>query len=182
MRHVLHPHPNFPCAAVSAITVDVSRGAAGNLLLHYYISGDASLVVPSLLSPATGRRADELWQHTCFEAFVKPVGGDAYWEFNVVPTWDWQVYALSGYRTGRHPAEDVSEPSVAGRTGRNSWELRARLPLGGVVPNDVPWRIGLCAVIEDKDGAISYWALQHAPDKPDFHHDSAFALELAVTP
>jgi hypothetical protein len=40
-------------------------------------------------------------------------------------------------------------------------------------------RIGLSAVIEGKDGALSYWALRHAPGKPDFHHRRAFALELA---
>lgn len=182
MRHVLHPHPDFSCTAVSGIAVDVSRGAAGGLLVHYYISGDSGLVVPSLLSPATRQRADELWRHTCFEAFVKPAGGEAYWEFNVVPSWDWQVYALSGYRAGRRPAEDIGTPSVEGRYGRDRWELRAHWALAGIVPDNGLWRIGLCAVIEDKDGAISYWALQHPPGQPDFHHASAFALELAVTP
>jgi hypothetical protein len=181
MRHVLHPHPDFPCAAVSAIAVDVSRGITGNLLVHYYISGDASLVVPSLLSSATRQRADELWQHTCFEAFVKPAGSEAYWEFNVAPTCDWQVYALSGYRAGRTPVEAIGTPSAEGRYGRESWELRAHWALGGTVPSNVPWRLGLCAVIEDTGGALSYWALQHPPGKPDFHHDSAFALDLAVT-
>jgi hypothetical protein len=33
-------------------------------------------------------------------------------------------------------------------------------------------------VIEEIDGALSYWALRHAPGKPDFHHRDAFALEL----
>ena len=39
-------------------------------------------------------------------------------------------------------------------------------------------RIGLSAVIEEEDGTISYWALRHAPGKPDFHHPDAFAMEL----
>ena len=39
-------------------------------------------------------------------------------------------------------------------------------------------RIGLSAVIEEADGSLSYWALRHAPGKPDFHHQDAFALEL----
>ena len=34
------------------------------------------------------------------------------------------------------------------------------------------------AVIEENDGRLSYWALRHAPGKPDFHHPEAFALEL----
>ena len=39
--------------------------------------------------------------------------------------------------------------------------------------------MGLCAVIEEKDGTKSYWALAHPPgDKPDFHDPACFALEL----
>jgi hypothetical protein len=39
-------------------------------------------------------------------------------------------------------------------------------------------RIGLSAVIEDVDGGLSYWALAHPSDKPDFHHPDSFALTL----
>jgi hypothetical protein len=31
-------------------------------------------------------RADRLWEHTCFEAFVAPAGGATYWELNPRPT------------------------------------------------------------------------------------------------
>jgi hypothetical protein len=34
-------------------------------------------------------------------------------------------------------------------------------------------------VIEEKNGALSYWALRHPAGKPDFHRRSAFAMELA---
>jgi hypothetical protein len=181
MRYNLQPHPNSPCTAVSGIEVEILRARTGNLLVHYYVTGGADLIVPSPRAPSTQRRADELWQHTCFEAFVKPAGGEAYWEFNVAPTWDWQAYALSGYRAGRRPADAIAQPMTENRCGGTPWELRAHWALADVVPNDVPWHVGLAAVIEDKDGAISYWALAHAPDKPDFHHASAFALELPVT-
>lgn len=46
------------------------------------------------------------------------------------------------------------------------------------LPADAPWRLGLSAVIEETSGAKSYWALAHAPGKPDFHHPDAFALDL----
>ena len=41
-------------------------------------------------------------------------------------------------------------------------------------------QIGLSAIIEDREGSLSYWALKHAPDKPDFHSAVAFALNLSV--
>ena len=39
-------------------------------------------------------------------------------------------------------------------------------------------QLGLAAVIESADGALSYWALRHPPGEPDFHHRDAFALAL----
>lgn len=41
-----------------------------------------------------------------------------------------------------------------------------------------PWDIALSAVIEEKDGTKSYWALHHPPGAPDFHHPDCFALTL----
>jgi hypothetical protein len=38
--------------------------------------------------------------------------------------------------------------------------------------------MGLSAVVKEASGALTYWALRHAPGKPDFHHSEAFALEL----
>lgn len=41
-----------------------------------------------------------------------------------------------------------------------------------------PWLASLSAVIEERHGAKSYWALAHGSDKPDFHHPDSFVLEL----
>jgi hypothetical protein len=40
--------------------------------------------------------------------------------------------------------------------------------------------LGFTAVIEDRDGRLSYWALRHPPGKPDFHHADSFALKLSL--
>jgi hypothetical protein len=39
-------------------------------------------------------------------------------------------------------------------------------------------KLALTTVIEDDSGTLSYWALKHAPGKPDFHHPDGFVLEL----
>ena len=39
-------------------------------------------------------------------------------------------------------------------------------------------RLGLAAVIEDKARVLSYWALKHPAEKPDFHHAGSFVVEL----
>jgi hypothetical protein len=38
--------------------------------------------------------------------------------------------------------------------------------------------MGLAAVIEEAGGTLSYWALAHSEDKPDFHASACFAAAL----
>jgi hypothetical protein len=47
------------------------------------------------------------------------------------------------------------------------------------VEADARWELGLSAVLEEKDGTKTYWALEHPSDKPDFHHAACFATRLA---
>lgn len=41
------------------------------------------------------------------------------------------------------------------------------------------WALGLSAVIEQSDGALSYWALAHPRPQPDFHHRGGWAARLS---
>jgi hypothetical protein len=47
-----------------------------------------------------------------------------------------------------------------------------------VPAGEADWEVGLSAVIEAADGALSYWALRHPAGRPDFHHPDCFALDL----
>ena len=40
-------------------------------------------------------------------------------------------------------------------------------------------RLGLTAVVEDRTQGLSYWALKHAAEKPDFHRAESFQVALA---
>ena len=117
---------------------------------------------------------DGLWRRTCFEAFIRAGSGGGYDEFNLSPSGQWAAYSFSGYRAGMASA-DVAALAIGFRAEAGGCELRARLPL----PGEGPWRLGLCAVIEDIRGDRSYWALAHPPGQADFHHPDAFALEIA---
>jgi len=37
----------------------------------------------------------------------------------------------------------------------------------------------LTAVIETQDGNLSYWALHHPAERPDFHRNAGWTAELA---
>jgi hypothetical protein len=166
----LERHPASPCAALRGIQATVRRNADGGLDVTYRIEGDLDRVrIPPARPPRTGER---LWQHTCCELFVADAAGPGYQEFNFSPSGEWAAFRFTGYREGA--SFSAPDPNIAiARTARTV-ELTAQIELN----QRGKLRIGLSAVIEEIDGALSYWALRHAPGKPDFHHGDAFALEL----
>ena len=119
------------------------------------------------------KRADDLWQTTCFEAFLRRPGEQDYREWNFAPSTEWAAYDFTDYR------ERAGDPEVAApyiRVEDNfTW-----LALGATISIDaVDWQFGLSAVLEEKDGTKSYWALAHPADQPDFHHPDCFTARLA---
>jgi hypothetical protein len=175
MRLALIPHPDTPPAGALGLEVEVRRGPHG-LELRYLVTGAIDDL--RLPSPAVPQRTDELWKHTCFEAFVRRSDG-GYYEFNFAPSSQWAAYGFSGYREGMAEA-DVDAPRIAAHAEDGLYEVRVSVELDRLpgLPADGVWEIGLTAVIEDTDGAKSYWALRHPPGRPDFHHRDGFALEL----
>jgi hypothetical protein len=122
-------------------------------------------------------RSDELWLHTCFEAFVGSSSGEAYYEFNFAPSTQWAAYRFDGYRRGMCAAHEISAPIIEVRSNSDSYTLQASLELDRLsdLTREASWRLGLSALIEDRSGRKSYWALAHPPGKPDFHHMDCFA-------
>jgi hypothetical protein len=174
MRHTLLLHPDSHCAAATRIEADIARPRAGSLILSYVVSGRTSdLRLPPVVAAA---RADALWRHTCFEAFVRPSTGPAYYEFNFSPSTQWAAYQFSGYRSGMHVATEISAPRIEARSSAATYTLQAALEFDEL---SSPLHLGLSAVLEETNGRKSYWALAHPPGKPDFHHADCFALELS---
>jgi hypothetical protein len=175
MRHTLRLHPDLLSAAATRIEVDVARPRPGSLILSYVVSGRIGDVrMPPVMASA---RADELWRHTCFEAFVRPSAGPGYYEFNFSPSTQWAVYQFSAYRSGMRVATEISAPQIEVRSRGESYTLQAALEFDGL--SYPSWRLGLSAVLEETNGRKSYWALAHPPGEADFHHSDCFALEFS---
>ena len=167
-------HPQSPSQSISAIDVLVEESKTGSLMLAFSLLGDISgLRIPESRSP---RRAEHLWQHTCFEVFVMEGEGAEYREFNFSPSGEWAAYAFLGYRNGGVLEQELS-PGIVVRKGMDRLELGAEISRD-LLPHGRPLKLGLSAVVEDVDGILSYWALRHPSGKPDFHHADAFALQL----
>ena len=176
MRLALRLHPDSLCLAATRIDVDVARSPAGSLLLSYVVTGK---IGDLRLPPGTAAaRTDELWRHTCFEVFVRPAPGEAYYEFNFAPSTQWAAYRFDRYRSGMRAAAEIGAPRIDVQPAAGRYTLQAALDLPRL-PRDAAWRLGLAAVIEEASGRKSYWALAHPPGQPDFHHSDCFACEFS---
>jgi hypothetical protein len=175
MRLALKLHPDSTSAAASSVEVEVTRPQESALLLSYVVIGKTSgLRLPSIVTPA---RPDELWRHTCFEAFLSVAPGAGYYEFNFSPSTQWAAYHFSNYREGMATFE-IDRPKIEVISSAETFTLRASLDLK-YLNLDRAARLGLSAVIEQTNGNKSYWALAHAPGKPDFHRANCFTHELS---
>jgi hypothetical protein len=173
----LRCHPSTRPEMVRDIQVLVRRSASAELQMTFRLDGD----IPRILVPSPGvpRIATQLWHHTCFEAFIAVQGQPAYHEFNFSPSGEWAVYAFCSYRNGGPLANKMMSPYIAVRSTGSRLELDTLVRLDGLsaIHPRASLRIGLSAVIEASDG-LSYWALRHSADRPDFHEADGFALLL----
>jgi len=167
-------HPRTPGAAVRGVRAAAARTPQGLLGLRYRIEADLErLRIAPASTPAPGER---LWEHLCCEVFVAPdsarAGAGAYREFNFSPSGEWAAFEFQRYREGAPLA--VPDPGIAVRRDGQALELSASVEVQAA-----KLRVALCVVIEELDGALSYWALAHPAPRPDFHHPDGFALEIA---
>jgi len=148
------------------------------LSLSYVLTGPIDRL--RLPEARAAERTDGLWQHTCFEAFVALAGEPAYYEFNFSPSTQWAAYRLASYREGMIPALEVAPPGIRVHREPTSMQLAATVALGGLatLAGPGPLRLALAAVVESESGTLSYWALAHPREQPDFHHPDSFTIVL----
>jgi hypothetical protein len=179
MRQALRLHPDSLCFAATHIEVDVVRPRASLLVLSYFVTGKIDdLRIPPVTAAG---RTDKLWRHTCFEAFIRASPRTAYYEFNFAPSTQWAAYQFSSYRSGMRVVTEVNAPQIEVQSGPACYTLQASLELDRLLslPRDDIWHLGLSALIEERSGRKSYWALAHPPGKADFHHSDCFAHEFS---
>ena len=127
---------------------------------------------------AAPRRKDRLWEETCLELFLGMEDSGRYWEFNLSPAGNWNVYRFSGYREGMR--EETAIPSLPFdvRVGPDSLELSMELYVGAILPAEETLRIGVAAVVKAVDGCTIHLALSHPGPRPDFHQITGFTLRI----
>ena len=166
---------------VRGIDARVQLGETGIILFQYVLRAEISSLRIAPAQPA--ERADGLWRHTCFEAFLMAPGAVGYYELNFAPSRQWAVCRFDAYREGMSATRLGAPPEISVRRCDDRLELDAAVSLRDLIALQGAPRlqIALSAVVETESGTLSYWALKHAPGKPDFHNPVCFVLELAMS-
>lgn len=144
----------------------------------FRLQGDlkAIAIPPPAKLPA---RRHQLWENTCLECFVAAESSQAYWEFNLSPTGDWNAYRFDGYRRGMREEKAIPELIVDIQRTPSRLCLGCMLDIVGLGLDRQTLVMGFAAVIRSGDGRNTYWAAAHPGPKPDFHRREAFILKAA---
>ncbi|MFQ6537377.1 MULTISPECIES: DOMON-like domain-containing protein [Aphanothece] len=181
LGHTVRLHPFAPADPATSATASVAtsvtasislerpagRGPVLRLAFRLSWPDATALRLPPPADPP-GRR-DGLWEHTCLECFLAAADEPAYWEINLSPGGDWNVYRLEAYRQGLQPDADYPALPFTCRRSAAELEMALHCPLPAALHGVDALVWNPTAVLEASDGSLSYWAPRHASAAPDFH-------------
>ena len=171
----LQPFPGDSLLPEIEIGGKIDR-SGGRLVIDYQLIGELTQV--KIAHPALPTRKFHLWEATCFEFFVGIPGDRNYWEFNLSPSGDWNVFHLNDYRQGlRDELEFTSLPFKVDQQA-NSLSLALEFDLGKIISIDQKIEVSITTVIKADRGEMSYWALNHAGSEADFHQRDSFIIQI----
>ena len=159
------------------LRASIKRLDQGILALDYELLAPSDqLIWPG--ATASPERRDELWQSTCLELFIAQPNEPRYWEINLSPSGDWNVYRLDGYRQVLQAEPSIQHIKLSSQSAADRHQLDARVELPRVLRQVALLEASLCAVLQHANGSNSYWALCHPGSEADFHARAGFVLEV----
>jgi len=170
----------FPDTPVPDITINGKILRQNNLLtVQYTLTG--SLEDIFLPSPSVDpTRKLELWKATCLEFFLAVKDSPDYWEFNLAPSGDWNVYHMDAYRRiGFREETSIQQLQIETDKAPNAFRLNAAVDMNPLIRVGQILEVGIAAVIQNRVESETYWALMHPAPEADFHLRGGFILALA---
>lgn len=158
------------------ITGEIER-TEHQLFVRYSVKGNiSSIMIPEIAQ--LPMRKHDLWKMTCFEIFIAPHGQAQYWEFNLSPSGNWNVYHMDAYRqvNMREEPSFTTLPFMFHKMDDEA-NLEISVDLSSIFPASQKIHIGLTAIIQTLDGSESYWALAHPGVQADFHIRDGFTIQ-----
>ncbi len=146
-----------------------------NLTIKYTLAGKITEILISEPKNKPNRQHN-LWQTTCFEFFLAIKDSLQYWEFNLSPNGDWNIYRFDNYRQGMKEETAFRSLPFLVRKDLNSFNLYLEFELAKIVNKEQEIEVAIATVIKTKDSEITYWALNHPSQEADFHHRDSFLM------
>jgi len=149
------------------LLLDVNYSIENNILrMDYILRGALIEEIELSKEVSTPKRTDDLWKDSCFELFLFHKSG-AYWEINLSPSKNWNIYKFRSYRDGMQRENKINRINIKTDKQENQFLLTTKINFNKILDfEDV--NLAFTAVTKDKSGEINYWALKHL-EKPDFH-------------
>ncbi len=154
---------------------------SGELHIQYTMHQASHDTFSPVLWPPTKTKAsrrDGIWQSTCMELFISTPSMQRYWEYNFCPSGDWNIYQLNGYRSDLQAEPSCRQPSITQGTQAEGDELAVITQLPPALIDQQELMLAITAVVEQRSGQLSYWALHHGGGEADFHRRDGFQLRL----
>jgi hypothetical protein len=175
-RLKLIEHPKIKNLSGFGVSASLTKPTTQLWKVEFQVSGK----IGSLKSVSKTRvdtfstRGRDLWQSTCFEFFLAPLGRDSkhYCEWNFSPTGHWDFFAFKQYR---EPIQLELAPRNYGVSDFKSISTQEVLNLEFVVESGAEFlysksRFNLSCILETENNSKYYFSLDHRnPEKPDFH-------------
>jgi hypothetical protein len=174
INFTLRPFPTESSLPQIEISGRVNR--KDNILsIEYQLFGDlnAISIAPPVSPPS---RQFHLWEATCFEFFIGVPGDRNYWEFNLSPSGDWNVFALDDYRQGLR--DETAFTSLPFKVDRypNYITLNLEFDLSEIILLEQDLEMAVTTVIKSSQDELSYWAIAHSGKEADFHLRDSFII------
>ena len=151
-----------------------------SVFISYKITGNLSLLDLGEGHPKHERKI-KLWEKSCFELFIQNAQNE-YIEFNFSPEFEWNSFYFK--KKGDPIVEflKMKTPKLDILLSLEVFHLIAEIDKKnfpeGFFLKDLGLKAGITSVIKDKEGKLSYWALSHEDQRPNFHHPDSFRYKF----
>lgn len=152
---------NHSLELLASVVIDIKK-----ISLEFTLTGDIKNI--SLPGFKTLDRKIGLWESTCFELFL--LSNDmSYYEFNFSPDGNWNCFYFD--KKG-DPLEESKCDLIDFKTSTeaSTYKLSIEIDLCSMKQNftkNSDFKFNLASVLDS--GELSYWALDHGQEKPNFH-------------
>lgn len=167
-----------------AQTIEVNLNQTeSSIFISYKLTGDLSTLDLGDGTPKHKRRM-KLWEKTCFELFLKHQSHDDYLEFNFSSVFEWNAFYFTKKGSPLCEYAELNNVKIDILRSSDVFQLIAEID-SAFLPKHFQREFskgeltaGITNVLKEKNERLSYWALAHKDQKPNFHHFDSFICKF----